>query len=162
MDNTSRLVNMEKFNTDVENWTVSTRNGMIRRAPVGLKSEQNEDKLIRTRSFVNLNREGEASNVKFLIPRHGVFVHYGVGRGWIRKGNTVVRGSLTASARRSKRKNRRVNLMTGGGEGRKPIDWFDIEIKQGINQLANIAQEYYGDKAMYSILDKTNRFLIER
>lgn len=161
MDN-KRLVNTEKFNTDIEHWTVSTRNRMIRRAPVGFKSARNEEKLIGTRSFVNLNRDGEASNVKFLIPRHGVFVHYGVGRGWIRQGNSIVRGSLTASAKRSKRRNRRVTLLTSGGEGRKPIDWFDIEIKQGINQLANIAQKYYGDKAMYSVLDKTNRFLIEK
>ena len=78
MDNTSRLVDTEKFNTDVKNWTVSTRNGMIRRAPIGEKSNRDEDKLIDTKSFVNLNSQGEASNVKFLIPRHGVFVHYGV------------------------------------------------------------------------------------
>lgn len=162
MDNTSKFVNTEKFNTDVENWTVSTRNGMIRRAPIGWGSARDDEKLIGTKSFVNLNREGEASNVNFLIPRHGVFVHYGVGRGWIRQGNTIVRGSLTASAKRSKRKNRMVHLLPVGGEGRKPVDWFDIEIRQGINQLANIAQEYYGDKAMYSVLDKTNRFLIEK
>lgn len=158
----SRLVNTEEFNRNIENWSVSTRNAMIRRAPIGWRSARDEDKLIGTQSFVNMNREGEASNVKFLIPRHGVFVHYGVGRGWIRQGSSIIRGSLTASARRSKQRNRRVILLPGGGQGRRPIDWFDIEIKRGIRQLADYAQEYYGDKAMQSIIDKRSRYLIEK
>lgn len=158
----SKLVNAEEFNRNVENWTVSTRHAMIRRAPVGWGSARDEEKLIGTQSFVNMNRDGEASNVKFLIPRHGVFVHYGVGRGWIRQGNSIVRGSLTASAKRSKQRNRRVILLSAGGEGRKPVDWFDVEIKRGIRQLADHVQEYYGDKAMQSIIDKQRRYLIEK
>lgn len=162
MNNSARLVDTEKFNSNVESWTISARNNMTRRAPIGARSVRDEDKLIGTRSFVNLNKEGEAYNLKFLIPRHGVFVHYGVGRGWIRVGNSIVRGSLTKSARSRKSKNRRVVLSTSAGTGRQPLDWFDIVIKQGIGQLANIAQEYYGDKAMNSILDKSTRFLIEK
>jgi len=162
MENASRLVDTEKFNTDVRFWSITTRTRMVRRAPDSRSEKPFSEKLLGTEYFVNMNRDGEASNVKFLFPRHGVFVHYGVGRGWIRVGNNIMRGNLTASARRSKRKNRNVNLFSGPGKGRKAVDWFDIEIKHGIGQLADIAQEYFGDKAMHSVLDKTNRFLIEK
>lgn len=159
----AKLVDTEKFNTDVRMWSITTRTMMVRRAPESNTEKPFSQKLLGTEYFVNLNQNSEAYNVKFSFPRHGIYVHYGTGRGWIRKNDTIVRGSLTANAIKKKKKNvgRKVSEVTIG-KGRRPVDWFDIEIKRGIGQLANITQEYYGDKAMNDVLDKMRRYLIEK
>lgn len=154
-DTTPKLITAEEFNIKVRSWTFRTRTKIVNNAPVsdGELSPKRETKRLSVSIDSSTKKYGiEIGKIRFGFERHGVFVHYGVGRGYIRQGNTVIRGS---------KKNERVRST---GFHRKPNDWFDIEIKRGFNDLANITQEYHGDKAMENLLsamDK-NKMLIQK
>ena len=105
------------------------------------------------------------------VKQYGVFVHYGVGRGWVRQGNTVVRGSRVKKGSdmeahlKSKGYSRRdikVYGVVGSGSGRerKPVDWFDSVLKRHMEELASIAQEYYGDYSQEKLAEMIDRMTI--
>lgn len=68
--------------------------------------------------------DGQAYRVSFSFARHGIFIHLGVGRG----------SPKTAPVRPRR-------------------DWIRLPIDQHLEELADIAAEYYGDKAMSQISD---------
>ncbi len=68
---------------------------------------------------------------------------YGVGRGYVRMGGTVVRGSKNPKTK-----------VKSGPLARRPKDWFDATLSREINGLADIAGEYYGDKSAQGVLDE--------
>jgi hypothetical protein len=165
MQNTTpRLISVDDFNKNVRSWSVSIRSKIYRNAPV--KSGSLRKSITQRIKKIY----GESSRVTFNFERHGVFVHYGVGRGYIRMGNDVVPGrKLNTSESNSmlkrgdnKRDINKMRIVFGGSAKRKPNDWFDVEIKFGIRQLADIAQSYYGDKAMNAILQKIDKSLIQK
>ena len=105
--------------------------------------------------------------------RYGVFVDYGVGCGWIRQGGTVVRGSRVKKGSdlekqlRSKGYSKKdiSSYVVGGsssGEGRKPVDWFDSVLLSHMEELAAIAQEYYGDYSMDKLDEMVRRMTIRK
>ena len=152
--------------------------------------------------------------IGFNFKKYGVFVAYGVGRGWVRQGDTVVRGSrvkkgsdlekqlkskgysrkdirdyvversssghkrmVVRGSRVKKgndlkkqlkskgysRKDIRDYVVGGnGGEERKPVDWFDSVLLSHMEELASIAQEYYGDYSMEKMDEMVRRMTIEK
>jgi len=151
MNNTPPLMPPEQFNQKVLGWTIKTRSKMIRNAPVG-KERSNTQNQSLANSIVSRTKkyDNEIGRISFGFEKHGIYVHYGVGRGYIRQGDTVVRGS---------KKNEKIKTT---GFNRKPNDWFDLEIKAGIKELAEISQEYYGDIALDKILKNMNKALIQK
>ena len=103
--------------------------------------------------------------------KYGVFVHYGVGRGWIRQGGTLVRGSRVkkGSVLEAQLKQRGYNskdikkyvVPASGGKGRHPVDWFDSVLRAEIQELADIAGEFYGDKAMERLEEMLSRMTLK-
>ncbi len=154
-DTTPKLITVEEFNRKVRSWTSQTQRKFEINAPVSegkFNPNRTTPRLVVSIESSTKKYGIEIGKIRFGFERHGVFVHYGVGRGYIRQGNTVIRGS---------KKNERVRST---GFHRKPNDWFDVEIKRGFNELSNTVQEYYGDKAMenlLSALDK-NKMLIQK
>ena len=110
--------------------------------------------------------------IGFNFKKYGVFVAYGVGRGWVRQGDTVVRGSRVKKGSdlekqlKSKgysRKDIRDYVVGGnGGEERKPVDWFDSVLLSHMEELASIAQEYYGDYSMEKLDEMVRRMTISK
>lgn len=114
--------------------------------------------------------------IGFKFPKYGVFVHYGVGRGWVRQGDTVVRGSKVkknsdvwhqmkkrgySTKELGKHVISSVKESSGkGGKGRKPVDWFDSVLQAHIEDLADIAAEYYGDKSLNQLSEMLDRLTI--
>jgi len=161
-DQTPNFITESEFNDKVKGWAISTRGRMAANAPVyGGKesSTRTEKKLAQSISFGVKYGFGSASRIQFQFERHGIFVHYGVGRGYIKTGNSVVRGYITKLKRKKAVKH---ISPQGGGMNRHPVDWFDVEIRTGLKGLADITQEFYGDLAMRNILDKLDKFLIHR
>ena len=158
-DSTPKLVTEDQFNESVRNWTVVTR----RKMRTNIQSETKQDskewkgrkskKLSQSISYRFRKQFGSISSIRYSFERHGVFLHYGVGRGYVRSGNTVVRGKRTGKNSKE---------ISNGGINRTPVDWFDVEIRTGLRALADAAQEYYGDMALQSILDQSNKALIEK
>lgn len=133
-----KQITIEEYNSLVRGWTVKTRSRMSANAPA--ESGQLKSSI----SYALGKNFGHISKIRYSFPRHGVFVHYGVGRGYIRTGGTVTKVSKSP------------------GFFRQPEDWFDVEIRNGIGQLAGYAQEFYGDVAMDLLLRKVSNFLIEK
>lgn len=97
---------------------------------------------------------GEIESIAFKFLRHGVYFHYGVGRGYIRQGNTVIRGYRKA-----------IKHQTTTAKGpilRRPVNWIDGEIGQHFDELADIAQKYHGDDAMRAVLLSANKLSIQK
>jgi hypothetical protein len=115
--------------------------------------------------------DGVAEWVGFRFERYGVFVAYGVGRGWVRQGGTVVRAqrirkgdALWHQHRNKGASNKEIARMAipldKGGKGRVPKDWLDGVINAHIEGLADIAGEFYGDASMKHILEEFDRMKI--
>ena len=82
---------------------------------------------------------GEIYLVGFVFPRHGVFVHKGVGRGWQMQGGKVVRvskGEIT--------------------KDRKPKDWLNSEIEKRLPKLAADISEIKADAVVDATRVKIN------
>ena len=72
------------------------KSGMVQRGS-GTKYQRNEDKLVNSIGRKIYMASGLAEGIGFKIERHGVFVHKGVGRGYIMEGGVVIRGYKTDS-----------------------------------------------------------------
>ncbi|MDR2691685.1 MAG: hypothetical protein LBB73_05220 [Dysgonamonadaceae bacterium] len=169
-DNT---MNYDRFNTSVRGWAMATRRGMVTNARDKVKHEKKDSKkrkapkLAKSISVGFRKSYGAISRINFLFARHGEFIHYGVGRGYIRTGNTIKRGRRYAGdeiglllhrgyTRREidKMRHRCEDEKTAG---RIPVDWFDVEIRRGMQWLADYTGDFYGDKAMNAILEKMDK-----
>ncbi len=125
---------------------------------------------------VRENRKSGGHWVGFKFPKYGVFVHYGVGRGWVRQGGTVVRGSRVKKNSEMWHQLKKRGYQTKeiakyatstktiskGGKGRKPLDWFDSVLKARINELADTAAEFYGDDSLKKLSEMLDRMTIEK
>lgn len=152
-DNTPELIKNKEFNEKVNLWTIRTREKMGANIPYDPddSTRRKEQKLLPSlENFYNF-RFGTISKIKFKFSRHGVFIHYGVGRSYIREGNSVVRGSNS---------NEKVDIKTGFN--RQPYDWFDKEIKNRLPELADLVQDAYGDRAMRLLLSQMDRATITK
>ncbi len=154
-DQTPPLLSVDEFNRKVKSWTLRTRSRFKSNAPVGTGKDSTTraaKKLSMSIHSRTKSKQGPIYKIGFQFERHGVFVHYGVGRGYIRQGGAVVRGS---------HKNEKVDRTTGFK--RRPNDWFDVEVRRGMKELADITQQYYGDWAMEKILEQLeNKALIQK
>lgn len=121
------------------------------------------------------NRKTGGHWIGFKFPKYGVFVHYGVGRGWVRQGNAVVRGSRVKKNseiwhQMKKRGYSTKELSKASipiaskkpGMGRKPLDWFDKVLKAHINELADVAAEFYGDDSREKLGEMLERMTIKK
>ncbi|BDI76152.1 hypothetical protein [Paraprevotella clara] len=127
--------------------------------------------------YVEALRRGDGYKVSFRFPRHGVFRHYGAGRGWVIVDGKPVRGQRVLSLREiaGKKMNKRAYSLLergdshkevretkvpfGGSESpsRTPLDWLDRYIVSGTGKLADTAAEYYGDVAFRNVLKEIDK-----
>lgn len=165
MDNTPLLITPEEYNKKVTGWATTTRSRMARNLP------KISGKLLRSLTKHIKKEYGEASRITYNFERHGVFVHYGVGRGYIRVGNMVVAGRRLSQYEKdrlmkrgeSKRDVNKLKVINHSAMvSRQENDWFDVEIKLGMNKLADIVQEYRGDEAMKMLLAKFDKITIRK
>ena len=114
---------------------------------------------------VKESNKTETHYVGFNFKHYGVFVAYGVGRGWTRVNGSVVRGSrvkkgsaaeILLKHRGYSKKDIKAYRLTpyNAGKGRKPLDWFDSVLTNSIDSLGDIAAEYYGDYALQRLAAK--------
>ncbi|HRZ99000.1 MAG TPA: hypothetical protein P5084_15700 [Paludibacter sp.] len=148
-DSTPTLITPEQFNTKVRGWTISVRQRMAANAPKSTGADsryRTAPKLAASLTHIINKIDDISTRIKYQFQRHGVFIHYGVGRGYIRQGGVVVRSSRSRTS----------------GINRRPDDWFDVEIRNNMEELAEIAQEFYGDWALEDMLSKIEKFTIQR
>lgn len=143
--NDTNQMTTEEFNTAVNKWakTVEAK----AKGKISVSTATYTGELLRgMKSALKYSREGfEARSVSFKFAQHGVFIAYGVGRGWQRSKD----GSVQVTAKNSKKP-------------RTLKDWIDSVIEENLPALGDIVGEYYGDKAMKSLLDQFDRIKINK
>ena len=160
----------EEFELRLQVWAETARSHMQGKISSGTHGSGKLSKDIKIK--VKENRDGSGHSIGFNFKKYGVFVHYGVGRGWIRQGGTLVRGSRVkkGSVLEAQLKQRGYNskdikkyvVSASGGKGRKPVDWFDSVLRAEIQELANIAEEFYGDNALKRLEEMLSRMTLEK
>ena len=144
---------MIAYNQMVRHWSAMVRrklygsvlrfsNGKAGAVTRGIKRPQRrtEYKLRNNLAFRTHQDYGLVDGVGFLFERHGVFVHKGVGRGYVMSGGMVVRGYKPGKevAAYAKAQNRAVgNTLLIGPVRRKPEEWFNPILDQNVPELAD-------------------------
>lgn len=144
-----QLMSAEEFNQKVKSWgeTVRSRSMGTLVAETKVYSGNLRSRL---KAVTKTDRDdGLAHAVAFKFVRYGVFVAYGVGNGYIREGGKVVRGFHNPN-----------RIVASGPIRRRPVDWLDKNIETQIQGLADVAGDYYGDKAAENVLEQMNRITI--
>lgn len=96
----------------------------------GLYKGKTEHKL-KTISYVLKSKDNTLDSISFKFPLHGIFVHYGVGRGQPTKDG--------------KKRSKKVYIK------RSPNDFLNDPIDKSFQKLSYMAAEYYGDKVLFSV-----------
>lgn len=99
----------------------------------GSYAGKTEGKLKDKVGYVLRKRYGDLEAVSFKMPVHGIFREYGVGNGQPRNGTATKSG---------KEASRNVYIK------RSMSDWIHNPIDRGIENLANLVADYYGDKVL--------------
>lgn len=134
--NTELLAAQAKFNRSIDNWSRGTYREVMReiwRMKIGVSG----DGAAAIRYLVR-NYFGMANRIQYKMPRHLVFVHKGVGRGW--PASRVADRAAAWSA--------------ASGEGRKPKPWFNPIVEKRIQELANIAAQNNAEVAAKRLMIK--------
>jgi len=174
MDN-NRVANstqIEHFNTSVRGWGMSVKRGLKNNARTMVADNQKRkyDKYPKLSNSIGATfqkQNGIISSVNFRFGFQGYFIYLGVGRGYVREGNSVKRGRKYTSDEKSlfvKRgySGREINKMRYVDKnqekiGRTSVDWFDMEIRRGLGWLAEYAGDFGGTRAMDAILDQVDK-----
>ena len=176
-----KLMRVDEFNQKVREWAHKVKRAAQGTLSSGTHSSGTLEQYLT--DFVNLDQKhgtGAAYSIKFYFERYGVFRAYGAGRGWVVKNGVLRRGFRLRSHRemRLKQWNKMANdyLSRGytrkevnqekilsnrkGGKERKPLDWIDQHLDAGVEQLADIAQEFYGDMTLEKMLKEFQKMKI--
>lgn len=150
MSNTAREVRisdiaaLNKFKRDLDEWCdhlLSDLRSSL--SSMGLVSSKNHDRLIDSlETYIKYDDVFKAEPVKIGIrfARHGVFLHYGAGRGY---GGRV--GS-TWLDRLGYIKGTNPESLGKAGTGKRPQrNWFNSVLDYHVNELADIAANYCSD-----------------
>ena len=127
----------KQYNALVDKWGFKTR--MQLKNSISRLSMKGKRELVTKLQYKTKKDFGETEAVIFSFPRHGVFFHKGVGRGYIMMNGTVIRGQRKDKT--SHGKNTEKNTMFSAVTvplKRKPKDWFNPVFKTAIPQLADI------------------------
>ncbi|MBR2155047.1 MAG: hypothetical protein IJ901_10610 [Bacteroidaceae bacterium] len=159
-----RLMTVDEFNVQVNKWALR----VAQRSRQKLRSETHgSGRLANWLSrFVDRDRQRQAAyKVKFQFERYGVFRAYGAGRGYVVMNGQIVRGFRERPEKGSKKSKKSLwySDRRDGGDGgvrRSKLDWIDAHVEGSIGQLADLCQEYYGDKAAEQILAHLDRMKI--
>lgn len=159
-------ITVDQFNKQVKDWTFKVRGkarGRLRQATTGESSGKGQ----RTLSPSFKSAFGEIYSTGFKFSYYLVFVHFGVGRGYIRKNGNVVRGHRGDNDKYRMYRGKPAKTWKEYTGDHRPVarygfDWLDIEVRNNVDRLADIAASYHGDKAAQAVIKDTNKLLIDK
>ena len=140
-----KLINEGEFNEKAQAWAIKLKRNFKSNIKSGAKNSRGILEKSITSSLSK--RQGVLNRISFGFYRYGVFVAYGVGRGYIHTSAGVVRGRRTEQYHKKHRQDKSMFVAYGSGAvKREPIDFFNSELDKNIDELADLITEYYGDK----------------
>lgn len=175
-----KLMTVEEFNNRVTMWAMRVR----QQSRNTLSQTNSSGRLSLTiDKFVDkLSDHDPAYKVKFNFLRYGVFRAFGAGRGYVIVNGVPVRGYRVRSDREIKRKifgteagemlkrgytTREINTAKKVNTddlrvARTALDWIDCHIRAGVDSLADLVQNFYGDEALKKMLKNFNKLQIKK
>ncbi len=157
-----KIINEGEFNQRTMQWTMDVRSIFKANIKGKMSAKQTGELLSSVKSRISKSG-GMLNRIGFDFHRYGVFMAYGVGRGYVHTPGGVIRGMRSDAHRKSKGREGKgqFSLYGSGPLRRKPVDWFDSELPENVEKLADLIMEYYGD--MYLInKDTVTRLSIEK
>jgi len=112
---------MDAFNEQVKAWSEQVKSAL---GPSIRTNNILGSKLSRSIRSTHKYEYGEIYRLGFSFARHGIFIHKGVGLGYIMRGSTVVKTSRTV------------------GFNRHPKPWFNPVVEASIPELGEIIKAY--------------------
>lgn len=140
-----REISSEEYNKNVAGWASQTGVGI--RNSIQMLTHAGKGELLRNLRTKTRQTYGEISAISYQFPRHGVFFHKGVGRGYKMVGGKVMRVSGSVQSefikQYAKLQNRTLapRVLTGVAMKRDPKEWFNPIIESRIDMLANMIVE---------------------
>ena len=146
---TQQIITTEEYNKQVQSWSASMRNELKKQ--ISMLSSKGKKELVSSLRYKSKQEFGEIVSIGFEFARHGVFWHYGVGRGYVREGGMVKRGRNASVLEEihAANKNRKIGkILSKSNSSRKriPKEWFDPVYDKRIDKLADIIADYHGDQ----------------
>lgn len=170
-----KLMTVEEFDAALKRWA---------RSVAGLSSYYLESRrkgtgeLFRSfRPYVDPIKQNTGRRIAFKFARHGVFLHYGAGRGYVIINGQPVRGYRILSLREQAKgiSNAEANEMQKRGYSvshinrakkvyseeqrvlREPFDWLDGIIEGDTPDLVKISTQFYGDRSVAQLLNQIRK-----
>lgn len=184
----AKLMTVGEFNAKVRVWTEQIRVKAFASLSQTKGNPKMEHESL-TSTFKGWNdpakgdADGPTNRVHFGFHRHGVYRSYGAGRGYVivngvpvrgyrvRSDSEIARGAVSI-AKASKmfkegyaeRQVNRAKMVYGDDvqikRRRTPLNWLDVHIDNTIEELADVAQEFYGDVALQQMMKNLGKIKI--
>ena len=162
---TKRLTQSE-FNKMVRAWAFKTKSQASSILVSQTRGTGNLESSIRFRQRFH---KGETERIGFEFAKHGVFVQYGAGRGYVVKNGVIMKGHSASDAQIALLLQRGYALKDAkkmkytyldNRIKRHSVDWINKPIQDNIKELADICGEYYGDRTLQHVLQHYDRLMI--
>ena len=140
------LINDTEFKQQIILWQMHVSN-LFRNNLRSMFSAKQKNVLEKSvKHSLKLDRLSNLERISFEFYRYGIFLAYGVGRGYIHTSGGVIRGMRNSKSKkaRSSKTNGKYKPITGAIK-RKPVDWFDNTVGENQDKFADIVANYYGD-----------------
>lgn len=174
-----KLKKASAFNEEVKRWTEKVRGSSVQILGKANKGSGNLRRELFARWLYD-KKTGESHEGKpisalgFRFHKYGAFLEYGAGRGYIVENGVIVRGARAWSSKTLRKDLKslrysnyviRRHKLTSEPYAiirRSPLPWLDPPINKNIEELGDIAGEYWGDQALKQVLDKFNKITIKK
>ncbi len=151
MDVEPREISQEEYNDRVSDW--GSQLGVKLRSSIRMLAMDGKGDLVKSLRMKTAKWFGEIDKLAYHFDRHGVFMHKGVGRGYMMMaGNVVhVKGyqskasimKMFSEERRKKGVTKKDNTLK-----RQPEEWFNPIVQQNIDKLADLVAEVNADRVV--------------
>jgi hypothetical protein len=143
-------ISADEYNTRLTDWGGDVL-GKIRSSIRNLTSKGKGD-LVKSLRMKTHKDFGEVDSIGYSFKHYGVFVHKGVGRGYVMIGGNVmhVKGYMTKKSiiDFAKRRGTVISSKFDSSLKRKPEPWLNPVIDDNIERLANMVTEMRADQAV--------------
>lgn len=166
-----KLLTTQEFNKSVREWA-DTVIYNIRRDRRKNESSGNLMMSLERKEYIQ-KRDKTIHGIAFRFERYGVFLHYGVGRGYIRENGVLKRGArldqnkwMVSKMRQKGYRESEIKKMKitydKMGLNRSPENWIDWFIRSHMKDLAEISGEYFADNAFKKVLGLIGNSTIDK
>jgi hypothetical protein len=145
-------IGIDEYNKNIADW--GSKLALKIRGRLQLLTKDAKGKLLKSLRLKTAKWDGEIDKLAYHFLRHGVFLHKGVGRGYVMIGGSVqhVKGYQTKKSimEMSKRLGRPLVLKSPASISlaRNPKEWFNPVVKDNISGLADLVAQMDADRTV--------------